>query len=93
MYLSQLMSTFLNYLEVHCPFEWSPISESQKPEIQQSHMYSLIHWFTHPRIHRGDHFLVILCTLPTFDPEDLIGRTFLLPPEENGERPRLPEKL
>ena len=50
------------YLKVHCPFEWSPLSETQKPEIQQSHMYSLIHWFTHPRIHRGDHFLVIFCT-------------------------------
>ena len=24
----------------------------------------------------------------TFDPSDLIGRTFLLPPEENGERHR-----
>ena len=23
--------------------------------------------------------------MPTFDPGDLIGRTFLLPPEENGE--------
>ena len=26
--------------------------------------------------------------MPTFDPEDLIGRTFLLPSEENGERHR-----
>ena len=26
--------------------------------------------------------------MPTFDPEDLIGRTFLLHPEENGERHR-----
>ena len=26
--------------------------------------------------------------MPTFHPEDLIGRTFLLPPEENGERYR-----
>ena len=26
--------------------------------------------------------------MPTFDPGDLIGRTFLLPPEENGERHR-----
>ena len=26
--------------------------------------------------------------MPTFDPEDLIGRTFLLPPEDNGERHR-----
>ena len=26
--------------------------------------------------------------MPTFDPTDLIGRTFLLPPEENGERHR-----
>ena len=26
--------------------------------------------------------------MPTFDAEDLIGRTFLLPPEENGERHR-----
>ena len=26
--------------------------------------------------------------MPTFDPSDLIGRTFLLPPEENRERPR-----
>ena len=26
--------------------------------------------------------------MPSFDPEDLIGRTFLLPPEENGERDR-----
>ena len=24
--------------------------------------------------------------MPTFDPSDLICRTFLLPPEENGER-------
>ena len=26
--------------------------------------------------------------IPTFDPSDLIGRTFLPPPEENGERHR-----
>ena len=26
--------------------------------------------------------------MPTFDPCDLIGRTFLLPTEENGERHR-----
>ena len=26
--------------------------------------------------------------MPTFDPSDLIGRTFLLPAEENGERHR-----
>ena len=26
--------------------------------------------------------------MPTFDPSDLIGRTFLLPPKENGERHR-----
>ena len=26
--------------------------------------------------------------MPTVDPSDLIGRTFLLPPEENGERHR-----
>ena len=26
--------------------------------------------------------------MPTFDPSDLIGRTFLLPTEENGERHR-----
>ena len=26
--------------------------------------------------------------MPTFDPEDLIGRTSLLPPKENGERRR-----
>ena len=26
--------------------------------------------------------------MPTFDPSDLIGRTFLHPPEENGERHR-----
>ena len=26
--------------------------------------------------------------MPTFDPSDLIGRTFLLPSEENGERHR-----
>ena len=26
--------------------------------------------------------------MPTFDPEDLIGRIVLLPPEENGERHR-----
>ena len=26
--------------------------------------------------------------MPTFDPSDLIGRAFLLPPEENGERHR-----
>ena len=25
-------------------------------------------------------------SMPTFDPEDLIGRILLLPPEENGER-------
>ena len=26
--------------------------------------------------------------MPTFDPTDIIGRTFLLSPEENGERHR-----
>ena len=26
--------------------------------------------------------------MPTYDPSDLIGSTFLLPPEENGERHR-----
>ena len=26
--------------------------------------------------------------MPTFDPENLIGRIFLLPPEDNGERHR-----
>ena len=26
--------------------------------------------------------------MPTFDPADLIGRTFLLPPEENGKKHR-----
>ena len=26
--------------------------------------------------------------MPTFDPSDLIGRTFFLPPEENGDRHR-----
>ena len=26
--------------------------------------------------------------MPTFDPTDLIGRTFLLAPEENGDRHR-----
>ena len=26
--------------------------------------------------------------MPTFDPSDLTGRTFLLPSEENGERHR-----
>ena len=26
--------------------------------------------------------------MPTFDPSDLIGRTFLLPPERNGESHR-----
>ena len=26
--------------------------------------------------------------MPTFDPSDLIGRTFILPPQENGERHR-----
>ena len=26
--------------------------------------------------------------MPTFDPSDIIGRTFLLPHEENGERHR-----
>ena len=26
--------------------------------------------------------------MPTFDPTDLISRTFLWPPEENGERHR-----
>ena len=33
--------------------------------------------------------------MPTFDPADLIGKTFLLPPEENGRgiEPRLPERL
>ena len=34
-------------------------------------------------------------SVPTFDPSDLIGRTFLLPPEENGSEiePRLPDRL
>ena len=27
--------------------------------------------------------------MPEFDPDDLIGRTFLLPPQENGERLRV----
>ena len=33
--------------------------------------------------------------MPEFDPDDLIGRTFLLPPQENGERLRAksPRKL
>ena len=33
--------------------------------------------------------------MPAFDPSDLIGRTFLLLPEENGRgtEPRLPDKL
>ena len=33
--------------------------------------------------------------MPTFDPEDLIGRMFILPPEANGEshRAKIPEKL
>ena len=26
--------------------------------------------------------------MPTFDPEDLIARTFLSPPDDNGERHR-----
>ena len=26
--------------------------------------------------------------MPEFDPDDLIGRMFLLPPQENGERLR-----
>ena len=26
--------------------------------------------------------------MPTFDPEDLIGRAFLLPPQENSEKHR-----
>ena len=26
--------------------------------------------------------------MPEFDPDDLVGRTFLLPPQENGERLR-----
>ena len=26
--------------------------------------------------------------MPAFDPDNLIGRTFLLPPQENGERLR-----
>ena len=33
--------------------------------------------------------------MPVFDPDDLIGRTFLLPPQENGERLRakVPRKV
>ena len=30
----------------------------------------------------------IIKPMPEFDPDNLIGRTFLLPPQENGERPR-----
>ena len=30
----------------------------------------------------------IIKPMPEFDPDDLIGRTFLLPPQENGERLR-----
>ena len=30
----------------------------------------------------------IINPMPEFDPDDLIGRTFLLPPQENGERLR-----
>ena len=30
----------------------------------------------------------IIKPIPEFDPDNLIGRTFLLPPQENGERLR-----
>ena len=59
MYLSQLMSTFTKLSKSALSFRM--VSSFRKSEIQQSHMYSLIHWFTHPGIHRKYHFLVIFC--------------------------------
>ena len=37
---------------------------------------------------RDEEYPSVSKPMPTFDPSDLIGRTFLLPPEENGERHR-----
>ena len=51
-------------------------SSSPKPKILQSSSGPEM-----KRIHLDP-------SMPTFDPTDLIGRTFLLPPEENGERYR-----
>ena len=45
------MRTFTNYLKIHCLLECCPLSlhqKYQKSEIQQSNIYPLIHWFTHP---------------------------------------------
>ena len=37
---------------------------------------------------RQDEDPSVVKPMPEFDPDSLIGRTFLLPPEENGERLR-----
>ena len=44
MYLSQLMSIFTKLSKSPFSSRWFPLPESQEPVIQQSHMYSLIHW-------------------------------------------------
>ena len=44
MYLSQLMSIFTKLSKSALSSRWFPLPESQEPVIQQSHMYSLIHW-------------------------------------------------
>ena len=38
---------------------------------------------------RQDEDPSVVKPIPEFDPDSLIGRTFLLPPEENGERLRV----
>ena len=43
-YLSQLMSTFTNYLKVHCPLDGFFIQKVKELVIQQSHIYLCIHW-------------------------------------------------
>ena len=45
MYLSQLMSTFTNYLMVLRSLNGISSSDPKEPVIQQSRMYLLIHWF------------------------------------------------
>ena len=59
MYLSQLMSTFTNYLKVLILSMVTSSSDQEEPVIQQSHMYLLIHLCPKIRIHNGYHFPVI----------------------------------
>ena len=60
MYLSQLMSTFTNYLKVHHSLNVTSSSDPDEPVIQHlGHMYLLIHLCPKIRLHTGYHFPVI----------------------------------